>query len=191
MTHRENIKILAFVGMPGAGKSEAALHLSEKGLPRVYFGGILYDAMREKNIEITPSSQAAFREKIRAEEGNDFVVKRGIQQINNLIDGGQRRVLIDGLYTWDEYKILKHEFPGELTVVAILAPRNLRHRRLANRAERPFTAQEARDRDWSQIENMSTGGPIAIADYSIINDKDLESLHKQVDKLLQDTHFIQ
>lgn len=191
MGHYENIKILAFVGMPGAGKSEVVDYLTHKGLPKVYFGGILYDAMREKGIEITPASQAKFREEIRAQEGNDFVVKRGIKQIHDLINGGQRKILIDGLYTWDEYKILKHEFPGELTVVAILAPRQVRHRRLANRTERPFTPQESGERDWSQIENMSTGGPIAIADYPIINDKDLDTLHNNIDQMLIQTHFIQ
>ena len=167
MKHHENVKIIAFVGLAGSGKSTAVDYLTHKGYPKVYFGGVIYDAMREAGIEITPESQTTFREEIRKQEGNDFVVKRIIKQIRGLIDAGQHRIIADGLYTWSEYKIMKHEFPGELTVVAVVAPRHVRHHRLANHPERPFTEAEASTRDWTEIENLEKGGPIAIADYYI------------------------
>ena len=47
MTHRNNLKILAFVGLTGAGKSTAVDHFTEKGYPKVYFGGVILDAMTE------------------------------------------------------------------------------------------------------------------------------------------------
>ncbi len=187
---RRDVKIVAFVGLAGAGKSSAVEYVAEKGFPKIYFGGIIYQAMEEAGIEITPESQQVFREEIRKKEGKDFVVKRVIQQANDLIESGQKRILFDGLYTWTEYRMLKHEFPGELTVVAIVAPRRIRHRRLANRPERPFTVQEATERDWSEIENLEKGGPIAIADYYVMNDHHLDHLHNQVDNILRDIEFI-
>ena len=192
MTHHEqhDVKIVAFVGLAGAGKSSAVDYIAAKGFPKIYFGGIIYQAMEEAGIEVTPESQQKFREEIREKEGKDFVVKRVIKQAHDLIDSGQRRILFDGLYTWTEYKILKHEFPGELSVVAIVAPRRLRHRRLANRPERPFTFQEANERDWTDIENLEKGGPIAIADHYIMNDGDLEKLHAQLDAELKAVEFM-
>lgn len=192
MTHHEqhDVKIVAFVGLAGAGKSSAVDYIAAKGFPKIYFGGIIYQAMEEAGIEVTPESQQKFREEIREKEGKDFVVKRVIKQAHDLIDSGQRRILFDGLYTWTEYKILKHEFPGELSVVAIVAPRRLRHRRLANRPERPFTFQEANERDWTEIENLEKGGPIAIADHYIMNDGDLEKLHAQLDAELKAVEFM-
>ena len=187
---QRDVKIVAFVGLAGAGKSSAVEYIAEKGFPKIYFGGIIYQAMREAGIEITPESQQAFREEIRAREGKDFVVKRAVDQVRGLIAGGQKRILLDGLYTWTEYRILKHEFPGELSVVAIVAPKRLRHRRLAIRPERPFTAKEANERDWSEIENLEKGGPIAIADHFIINHSDLETLHKRIDDSLRNIEFI-
>ncbi len=184
MSHSKT-HIIAFVGMAGSGKSTAVDYLSNKGLPKVYFGGVIYDAMREAGIEITPESQTAFREEIRAREGNDFVAQRIITQINNLIDAGQHTIIADGLYTWTEFKILKHAFPGELSVIAILAPRAVRHRRLAQRPERPFTAEEAKVRDWREIENLEKGGPIAMADHFIINDKSVEHLYEDIDAVLE------
>jgi dephospho-CoA kinase len=186
---QRDVNIIAFVGLAGAGKSSAVEYVADKGYPKIYFGGIIYQAMNDAGIEITPESQQIFREEIREKEGKDFVVKRVIQQAHDLIDSGQKRILLDGLYTWTEYRMLKHEFPGELTVIAIVAPRRLRHRRLASRPERPFTAQEANDRDWSEIENLEKGGPIAIADHYIINDDDLEKLHQNIDDALEELSF--
>ena len=191
MIINKNVKIVAFVGLPGVGKSAAVDYITEKGYPKVYFGGIIYAAMNEAGIEITPESQQKFREEIRETEGKDFVVKRVVKQTQELIEAGQHHIVLDGLYSWTEYKILKHEFPGELSVIAIVAPKRLRHRRLANRPERPFTQAEADQRDWSEIENLEKGGPIAIADHYIMNDSDLEKLYKQVDEVLTEIEFFE
>ncbi len=189
MTYNEDIKIVAFVGLAGSGKSVAADYIVEKGYPKVYFGGIIYSAMNEAGIEITPDSQQKFREEIRTREGKDFVVKRVIKQTHDLIAAGQHRIILDGLYSWTEYKILKHEFPGELSVIAVVAPKKLRHHRLSQRTERPFTGEEANTRDYTEIENLEKGGPIAIADHYIINDGDFDNLHEQIDVTLNDIKF--
>lgn len=189
MSQKENVKIIAFVGLAGSGKSSAVEYLTEKGYPKVYFGGVIYKAMEEAGIEITWESQKQFREEIRQKEGKDFVVKRAIKEANHLIAAGQHRVILDGLYSWSEYKILKHEYPGSLTVVAVVTPKHLRKQRMAHRPERPMTSEEIDERDWAEIENLEKGGPIAIADYFVQNDGDLEKLHGQIDTILQKTDF--
>lgn len=188
--HDQGKKILAFVGLTGSGKSEAVNYVTEKDIPKVYFGGVILDAMTEAGLEHTQENEKPFREEIRRKEGNDFVVKRIISQIHGLIDAGQRRIVADGLYTWTEYKALKREFPGELTVVAVVAPKNVRHHRLTTRPVRPLTIEEANLRDWAEIENLEKGGPIAVADYYVNNGAGLESLKKQIDQLLEDIHFL-
>ena len=190
MKHHENVKIVAFVGLTGSGKSTAVEYVTKKGYPKVYFGGILYEAMKEAGL--TPGDwqvENPFRKEIREKEGKDFVVNRANQQIHNLIAAGQHRIIADGLYSWTEYKIMKHEFPGELVVVAIVAPKHLRHHRLSNRPERPLTSAEVDERDWAEIENIEKGGPIAMADYYVINDQDEDTFHRQVDKILGDIAF--
>lgn len=187
--YNKDIKIIAFVGLAGSGKTSAVEYLTSKGYPKVYFGGIIYKAMNEAGLEITWDSQQIFREEIRAKEGKDFVVKRVIKEVHDLIGAGQRHIVLDGLYTWSEYKILKHEFPGEMTVVAIVTPKHLRKQRMALRPERPMTAAEVDERDWTEIENLEKGGPIAIADYYIHNDGNLDFLHKQMDEVLEHVEF--
>lgn len=107
--HTEGAKILAFVGLTGSGKSEAVNYVCTKGYPKVYFGGVVLDAMTQSGLEHTEQNEKQFREELREREGKDFVVKRIIDQIRSLIDAGQHRIVADGLYTWTEYKALKHD----------------------------------------------------------------------------------
>lgn len=190
--HEHPVKILAFVGLAGSGKTSAVEYLTAKGYPKVYFGGIIYKAMREIGLE--PGSdwerEAQFREDIREREGKDYVVKRAVAEARDLIAAGQHRIILDGLYTWTEYKILRREFPGEMTVVSIVTPKHLRKQRMAKRAERPMTAQQVDERDWEEIENLEKGGPIAIADHFIHNEGNLDKLHEQVEALLSEINFV-
>lgn len=185
----KDIKIVAFVGLPGAGKSSAVDHITTKGYPKVYFGGVILDAMSEAGLVHNEENEKIFREEIRKNEGKDFVVKRIIKQIHDLADAGQHRIVADGLYSWTEYKSLKHEFPGELNVFAVVAAKKLRHRRLANRPLRPLTFAEADERDWAEIENLEKGGPIAIADHYIINNGSIEHMYEQIDTALNEIGF--
>ena len=182
-------KIIALVGLAGSGKSSAVEYLTEKGFPKIYFGGVIYKAMDEAGIEKTWDNQQKFREEIRRREGKDFVIKRVIKNIHDLINAGQNKIVLDGLYTWSEYKLLKHEFPGQVVVIAIVTPKYLRYQRMAKRIERPMQPHEVDQRDWSEIENLEKGGPIAIADYFIINDGSLEQLHQKIDAATHDAHF--
>lgn len=192
MTHtdtHDNLKILAFVGLPGAGKSTAVEHFTQKGFPKVYFGGVVLEAMKDAGIEINAENEKVFREQLREEHGKDVVVNRIVEQIHNLANAGQRRIIADGLYTWTEYKILKQAFPGDLIVAAVVAPRRLRYHRLGQRPVRPLTSSEAYNRDTAEIENLEKGGPIAIADHYLINNGSIEHFDEQLDALAQELAF--
>ncbi|MFZ1302101.1 MAG: AAA family ATPase [Candidatus Microsaccharimonas sp.] len=185
MTNHENLKIVAFVGLTGSGKSTAVEYFTEKGYPKVYFGGVVLQAMEDAGIERTPANEQKFREESRIKYGNDYVANKIVEQIHHLADSGQHRIIADGIYTWTEYQVIKKAFPGELQVVAIVAPRHLRYHRLTERAIRPFTATEAHDRDIHEIEHLEKGGPIAIADHYIINDGNMEELDKKLAEIAE------
>jgi dephospho-CoA kinase len=189
MTHHENLKIVAFVGLAGSGKTTAVEYFTEKGYPKVYFGGVILDAMKEAGIERTAENEQKFREDVREQHGKDFVANKIVEQIEHLANAGQHRIIADGIYTWTEYQVLKHAFPGELEVVAVVSPRHLRYHRLTQRVVRPLTATEAHQRDIAEIEHLEKGGPIAIADHYVINDGSLEELHEKLAILTEDLSF--
>ena len=184
-----DVKILAVVGMSGSGKSVVVDYLTEKGVPKVYFGGMIYKEMEKRGIERTPESEKEFREKIRQEEGKDWVVKQVIEATNNLIEAGQRRIVLDGVYSWTEYVRLKKEFPGEMIFLAVVVDKKLRYKRVAERAERPFNRAEIMERDRSEIENVEKGGPIAAADYYALNNGEVGELRERVEEVLEEVGF--
>ena len=190
-TKEKDIKILAIVGMSGSGKSVVVDHLTSKGFPKVYFGGMIYKEMERRGIERTPDgeSEKKFREMIRETEGKDWVVNQVIAETKDLILAGQKRIILDGLYTWTEYKTLKHEFPGQVSVLAVVVDKGLRHKRVGKRVERPFNTEEIQERDRSEIENLEKGGPIAMADYYVLNNSSVEDLNINVDEVLKKIEF--
>jgi dephospho-CoA kinase len=189
MPQHDNLKILAFVGLAGSGKSTAVEYFTNKGYPKVYFGGVILDAMTEAGLRHTQENEKPFREEFRQKYGKDAVANKIIEQIQNVANAGQHRVIADGLYTWTEYKVLKKAFPGELELVAIVAPRHIRYHRLSIRPERPLTSTEAYDRDTAEIENLEKGGPIAIADHYVVNDGSVERFDAQLEQVITDLEF--
>lgn len=189
MIHNHNVKIIAFVGLAGSGKSTAADYITSKNFPKVSFDNVISELIKARGSEDTAENEKLFREDLRVKSNNDFVVNIIASQIHGLIDAGQHRIVADGMYSWTEYKTLKHEFAGELTVVAVVASKKLRHRRLTSRTVRPLSQFEADQRDWFDIENLEKGGPIAIADHFIINDGNEEKLFKDINNLLTEIEF--
>ena len=185
----DSVKIIALVGLAGSGKSTATDYLKQKGYPSVYFGGVVMKALKDENLEITPANEKMMRTKLRENFGKDIIVNKIIEQIQNLIKSGQKRIIADGLYTWTEYKILKKHFPTELKVIALVPPKNLRHKRISSRPERAMTLVEINDRDFNEIEVLEKGGPIAIADYFIVNKNSNLRTCLKIDKILKEINF--
>jgi dephospho-CoA kinase len=181
-----NEKILVLVGMPGAGKSLCVDYLTAMGMPSVYFGGLIIDEVKRRGLEVNEPNERSVREEIRAKEGKGAYATRILIKIDKLLAEGHKNIVADGLYSWSEYKIFKDRFDGDAVMIAIAAPRHMRHQRLANRPVRPFSEAEATSREYAEIEQSEKGGPIANADYTIINDSTQEHLFGQLDKVLKE-----
>ena len=187
----DNVKIIAIVGMSGSGKSVVVDHLIKKGYPKVYFGGMIYKEMEKRGIPRTEDgeSEKKFREEIREKEGKDWVVNQVIKETKDLINAGQKRIILDGVYSWTEYKILKKEFPKNLYFVAVVVDKKLRYDRVSIRPDRPFDSTAIRERDRSELENLEKGGPIAAADYYILNNGTIKEAEDRLDDILKEIEF--
>ncbi len=181
-------RALALVGMPGAGKSLCARHLEVEGYFQFRFGSIVVDEVSRRGLPLTPENERIVREEFRAHEGMDAIAKRALPILKNALER-QNCIIIDGLYSWSEYKTLRAELGGELTVVAIVSERGRRYGRLAERVERPLTAAEAERRDYQEIENLEKGGPIALADYTLLNNGAPDELLAALDALIERLGF--
>ena len=130
-----------------------------------------------------------YREEIREKEGKDWVVRQVIAETKDLISAGQKRIVLDGVYSWTEYKTLKHEFPTVITFIALVTDKKLRYDRVSKRPGRSFDAVAIRERDRSEIENLEKGGPIAAADYYILNNGTIDEANARLDDILKEIEF--
>ncbi|MDB5169932.1 MAG: putative Dephospho-CoA kinaselike protein [Candidatus Saccharibacteria bacterium] len=178
-------KVIVLVGMPGAGKSSCVDFMESKGWPAVYFGGITVDEVKARGQEVNEANEKVVREELRAQGGMGVMADRIIPKIEALFDQGYTTVIADGMYSWAEYKIFKEKYGDNAVIIAITASRKLRHERLAHRPVRPFTDEEVTSREYAEIENIEKGGPIANADYTLVNDGGVPVMTAALDSILK------
>ncbi|MFO8015970.1 MAG: AAA family ATPase [Candidatus Woesearchaeota archaeon] len=175
-------QIIAVVGMCGSGKSEVCRVLEGAGYSRIHFGAVTMEEVRKRGLEVNEKNEREVRESLRKEHGMAAYAILNLPKIEEAIKGSD--VFIDGLYSWSEYKVLKEKFPSMKTL-AVFTPRELRYKRLSERPERPLTREEIISRDHAEIENIEKGGPIAMADHTIINDLGLAELKEKVESVME------
>lgn len=188
MTQQHRPRALALVGMPGSGKSSCALHLEQHGYFQFRFGGIVQGEVERRGWPVTPENERIVREELRATHGMPAMAVIAMPHLRKALET-RRNIVIDGLYSWSEYKLLQTGLDADLIVVAITCTRQLRYERLAKRRDRPLTTDEAVSRDWSEIEKLEKGGPIAIADYTFSNDGPVDALVADLTRLLNHLEF--
>ncbi|MBN1413150.1 MAG: AAA family ATPase [Spirochaetales bacterium] len=184
-------KIFCIVGMCGSGKSIACDVLRDAGWHYIRFGQITIDRLKEQGREITEENEKAMREGLRKKHGMGVFALLSLPKIEEFCKSGP--VVVDGLYSWTEYKILKNKFSENLKTICIHASPEIRYARLAQRKSdandtetrmRRLTEEQAQKRDYSEIENIEKGGPIAMADIMIINEGNLEELKAKMNRLI-------
>ena len=185
-------KIIAIVGMCGSGKSILADALVERGWGFVRFGQLTLDIVKERNLEPNEKNERKIREAIRAEHGMGAFATLNIPKFDKILE--EKNLVADGLYSWSEYKILKDYYKDRLIVVAIYAPPELRYKRISQRfsdktdtdlRHRNFTKEEAKARDFAEIEKIEKAGPIAMADYTIHNTGTLEEFKEKINEYIK------
>ena len=174
-------KILAVVGMCGCGKTEAVNFIMDKGYQKIYFGDVVLNEIKYRGLEINEVNERKVREELRDRYGMGAMALNSIDKIREYYLNGN--VVIESLYSWQEYKIIKSEFGENFKLLAVYTTRDIRYNRLKQRKERPLTYDEAVSRDINEIEKLDKGGPIAFADYLVINDSSFEDLYKQIEKI--------
>ena len=186
--NRTRPRALALVGMPGAGKTVCAQHLRRRGFFTLRFGAVVVDEVRRRGWQVTPANERVAREELRQQHGMAAMAIVSLPKLQDALER-HRCIVIDGLYSFSEYRLLIEKLPVPLTVVAIAARRQLRYERLSTRQARPLTASEARQRDIDEILCLEKGGPIAIADYTLTNDAAPAELLAKLDALLVSLDF--
>jgi dephospho-CoA kinase len=184
-------KIIAVVGMTNSGKGTVVDYLTNKlDCPSVYLGGMVYEEVAQRGLDIV-KDEIWVREDMRKQEGMAVMAKRAAIKAKELLSSGAKTVVLDGVYSWAEDKFLREEFGDEIIVLAVVVQKQIRYQRALKRVDkksggqtRKYTLENIMTRDITEIENIEKGGPIAYADYFVLNDDDFDNLYAQIDRII-------
>ena len=173
--------VIAIVGLCGTGKSVVTGYLSERyGYEIIYFGGIVIRELEARGLEVNADNERSVREELRRMA---VMAMRSLPEIRARLERGAR-VVIDGLYSYSEYTVLREDLGDLLTVIAVHAPKPLRYRRMGQRPKRPLTPEQVDRRDLAEIRNLEKSDPIVLADEHLVNGADLAHLYRRIDDIL-------
>lgn len=177
------MKVIAFVGMPGAGKSEASAVAREMGLPVVIMGDVLREEVKNRGLAPTDENTGAVASQLRKEEGMDAIARRCIPKIKAL---GSRVVVIDGIRGIAEVETFKKEFGENFTLVKIDAPFELRLDRLRRRARSDDMGSEEwlKQRDEREL-SWGMGKAIEVASRAVVNLDPIEKFKDEIRSILR------
>lgn len=176
------MKVVSIVGMTGSGKSEVARLFRNGGFAAVRFGDITDEEVRRQGLPLTEENERPTRERLREEHGMAAYARLSVPRIDAALRDSN--VVVDGLYSWEEYIFLKEYYKADFVVVAVWSSPGTRYARLGRRKVRPLTPEEAAGRDHAEIEKLNKGGPICMADFTILNDDSLSKLKEQVERII-------
>ncbi|HAV10248.1 MAG TPA: dephospho-CoA kinase [Dehalococcoidia bacterium] len=168
--------------MAGSGKSEVTRVFKEHGYTKIRFGDLTDEEIKKRGLDINEANERSIRQELRNTHGMAAYAILNMPRIETLLKSSD--VVIDGLYSWEEYTALKSRYGGNIHILAVWASPRTRYERLRHRQIRPLTKEEAAGRDKAEIENINKGGPIAMADFTILNDTDLKELRTATEKVI-------
>ena len=171
-------KIIAIVGMCGSGKTVATELFEQAGYKKVYFGAITMDELKKRNLPINEQNERLIREEFRSTGDKAIYARLNLPKIEEYYKQGN--VVVESMYSWSEYKLLKEHFGDAFEVLAVVTDAGLRRERLAVREFRPMSYEDSKSRDYAEIENIEKAGPIGIADYYFTNNSTPEEFKQKL-----------
>lgn len=180
--------IIAVVGLPGVGKTDAANYFREKGLPVISFGKIVTDLVQKKYGKQTEEYHKLVRESIRTEHGIEAMAVLNKENIKKALKK-ENIIIIDGMRSWEEYLYLKKEFKNvRIFILALHADKHVRYHRVSMRkTDRPELYGE--ERDINELIRINMGPTIAFADFLVKNNFSRTEFYDKLEEAYREVYF--
>lgn len=170
--------VLVLSGLPGSGKSEAAKYFTKKNFPVIRMGTLTETLLQKTKGE---KKEREIRENLRKRFGNDVYAQWAVEQMKGR--NKDNIVIIDGLRSNQELEYFNSHLPC-VKLIYIEAGEEIRYDRLVNRKMRPLTKNEAQRRDRAELYTLGLNDVKQKADYILVNDRSLEKLYMQLEKII-------
>jgi dephospho-CoA kinase len=178
--------VVGTVGLPGSGKSEAAVVAAELGVPVVTMGDVIREACRDRGLDpATHHGQVA--QQLREENGPAAVAEASLPTIADALADNDT-VVVDGIRSDVEVERFEEAFGEAFTLVRVEAPFETRAERLDLRGRDAGTeagGESLAERDERELA-FGMDAAMERADRTIENTGSLEAFHEQIRHLLTD-----
>jgi adenylate kinase len=179
--------ILAVVGLPGAGKTEAASYFKKRGLPAVAFGKIINDYIDSHGLSHTVENHKKIALDLRKKHGQAALAILNEDKIKKMLTK-KNIVVIEGLRSWEEYLYLKEKLPQvKIYLLAIYADKELRWHRIKARLKRKKLTGE--ERDIHELINLNMAPTIAFCDFLVKNNFSKEEFYDKLEEIYRIIYF--
>jgi len=179
---RFSMTVVAIVGLPGSGKTEAADVAEEMGLRRFSMGDAIRREVRRRGLSITDRNIAAVSTDLREKQGADAVARLCLDEFNIM---GTDNVFIDGVRSWEEVQLFESELGSDFVVVHVVADFEIRLERIVSRGRSEdiesrdgLASRDRRELNWGLEEAFER------ADITVQNEDDLETFRESIRETL-------
>ena len=176
------MKVIAIVGMPGSGKTEALNAIAEKGIPVFNMGDVITKIEpRKRGIEKTDEYiENEIRKDIRKKFGPAavaIIIAEKVEKTNAGI------AAIGGLHSFPELEYFRQKF-NDFHLIAIEASMETRFKRLSKRKYRKLDKAAFEHREKRYSEDFDIPAIMEQAEYRISNEASLEDLKTYIEIIL-------
>jgi dephospho-CoA kinase len=174
--------VVGLAGMPGSGKSVVVRVAEERGYCLIIMGDVVREEARRRGLKPNPENIGKIMLELRQKEGSAVIAKRCMPKIKQAI---RDRVIIDGIRSLDEVEEFKRHFP-KFSLIAVHSSPETRFGRLyrRRRSDDPENWGVFRERDVREL-SVGLGNVIAMAEYIIVNEEELEALEEKIREILR------
>lgn len=176
------MKLIAFVGMPASGKSEASLVARGLKIPVVSMGDEVRAEAVKRGMPLTDENIGGTGTALRRDEGMDAIAKRCVPKIREHRGGV---LVIDGIRNIEEINFFKKQFGRDFKLISINAPFDVRFERIKKRARSDdmvntgeLKRRDDREKGWGLDKAMD------LADTILNNTRSIEEFREEIRKLL-------
>jgi len=165
-------RVIAILGMPGAGKGIASEAARRLGLEVLVLGDVIREETERRGLEPTPENVGSVMLQVRRDEGPAVVVRRLVPKIEA---SGSQTLIVEGIRSEDEVQELRSKY--DVVTVGIHASPKTRFQRLLarGRSDDPKTWNTFYERDSREL-NVGLCRVIALADILLLNEGTIEEL---------------
>ena len=179
--------ILVIVGLPGAGKTEAANYFKAKGLLVISLGKIINDYISEHKLPHSIENHKKVALELRAKYGKEAMVILNEKKIEESFKKSNI-VVIEGMRSFEEYLHLKKKFSNKkIFLLGIYADKEIRWQRIKKRKTR--SDLKGQERDLHELINLNMAPTIAFCDYLIKNNFSKQEFYDKLEEVYRMIYF--